>query len=217
MYYYPVFLNIVNKKCVVIGGGNVAERRVKELIRCGARVCVYAEKISREITNPRKRIKIYKSYSPAILKGATLLFIATDDHRFNQRVLEDAKREKLLVNVSDDPLNCMFIVPSIIRKGDFTIAITTGGKAPALSKAIRKVLEEQFGNEFILLMKGIEALRIKVRKRLNKSADRIKIFKESRLEKFLKNIMGKEKREEYIKNYLKQEERRIEKILGSKK
>ncbi len=217
MHYYPLFLNIVNKKCLVIGGGNVAERRVKELIRCGARVCLYAKKISKGILRFQNKIKIYKRYSPGILKGSTLLFIATGDREFNQRVLRDAGREKVLINVADDTSKCLFIVPSIIRRGNLAIAITTGGKAPALSKAVRRILEKQFGNEFILLMKGIEGLRIKVRKRLNKSSDRIKIFKESQLEKFLKNIMGRKERGKYIENYLKKEERRIEKILRNKK
>lgn len=219
MYYYPVFLNLYRKKVVVIGGGSVAERRVKELLKCGAIIHLYSKEISKKILNYRKKIKIHKRYSSSILDGSSVLFVATDDREFNRNVLVDATTKKIPINLSDDPKNSSFIIPSILRRGDITIAISTGGKAPALSKSIRKVLGLKFGREFILLTRGIEALRDKVKKRLNKSTERIKIFRESPLEELLQNIAGSKKKgaKKYIYNYLKKEEKRIDKILRSLK
>jgi siroheme synthase-like protein len=216
MYYYPIFLNIAHKKCVVIGGGKVAERRIKELIKCRANVHIYAKKINKNITR-LKKIKIHRNYSPALLKGAFLVFIATDDIDFNRKISREITKEKLLINVSDDPAHSLFIVPSIFRRGNLSIAISSGGKAPALARAIKKLLETLFGKEFILLINGIETLRRKVRKRLNKSAERIKILREGHLEELLKNLAGSNKKmvKRQIRNYLKRENRRIDKILRS--
>lgn len=214
MYYYPIFLNITGKKCVVIGGGNVAERRIKELIKCGATVHVYAKEFRKNILKLKKNIKIYQHYSRRIIKGASLLFIATDDRNFNRKILKDID-EKIPVNVSDDPQNCSFIVPSLLRRGDLTIAISTSGKAPSLSRALRKLFERQFGKEFVLLLNGIESLRMNLRKRLNKSADRIRILRDTHLEELLHDIADSNTKQakKHIYNYLEKEKRKIEKIL----
>lgn len=199
---------------VLIGGGSVAERRIKQLLKCGAVIHLYSKKISKKILN-YKKIKIHKRFSLSILNGATALFVATDDKEFNRNLLADATIKKIPINLSDDPKNSTFIVPSILKRGDITIAISTGAKAPLLSKAIRKFLEPKFGEELILLTRGLEGLRNKVKKRLNIKTERIKILKESNLEELLQNIMGSSKKEakRYIYDFLNKEEKRLDKIL----
>ena len=160
--YYPLFLNVSGKKCVVVGGGRVAERKVKRLLKCGAAI----EVVSREATplldehcREGKIARTKEAYESRMLSGAFLVIAATDDASVNSRVAKDAHRRGILVNVVDDPKNCDFIVPSLVERGDLTIAVSTGGKSPALAKKIRKDMEGLYGKEYALLLDILGGLR----------------------------------------------------------
>jgi len=210
MYYYPAFLNINRKKCVVFGSGKVAKRRIRELIKCGADVHVYTRSHN-SINHPR--VVIHKKFSEKLLRNAVLIFVATNDHAFNTKIYRIAEKLNIPVNVADAPENCSFIVPSILRRKDLTIAISTGGKFPALSKAIRGWLGTKLGKEFGELLSGLVRIREKLHKRLNKSSQRIKIIKEGKLLDLLKKIERQRYGFKEIQTYLKNENKRIEKIL----
>lgn len=165
MQYYPAFINIKNRLCLVIGGGKVAERKTLSLLKAGARVLI----ISPEITSRLKRlvkegkIEYYpKAYQNGDLRGAFLCFSATNDRLVNRMIAEEARREGIPLNVIDEPELCDFIVPSVIRRGDLHIAISTSGKNPALAKHIRLKLERQFGDEYAHLLAILGAVRRKL-------------------------------------------------------
>ena len=162
MKYYPINLNIKDKRCLVIGGGQVAERKVENLLGAGAKVVVVSSRLTPKLgkLSCKSRIEnIARNYRKGDLKGAVLAFGATNDPRVNRRILQEAREEGVLLNSVDDPKNCDFTVPSMVSRGDLLISISTGGKSPALSQKIRKELEESFGKEYETLLNLLSAVR----------------------------------------------------------
>jgi len=148
MRYYPVFLDLRGTPCVVVGGGAVAWRKAKALVGCGARVTVVSPsgvpplaklKRQRRIRWLRRRIQARD------LREAFLVVAATDDQAVNRMVFREARRRRRLVNVVDQPALCSFIVPSVVRRGALTIAISTGGASPALSRWMRLDMTARYG------------------------------------------------------------------------
>ena len=162
MRYFPVFLDLKNRKCVVVGGGRVAERKIQNLRKAGAAVTV----VSPRLTPALERLKETKgiehrrrAYKTGDLKAAFLAVAATDHRPTNEKVFREASARRIPVNAVDDPVHCTFIVPAVISRGDILIAISTGGRSPALAKALRKKLEREVGGEYSSLLKLIGAVR----------------------------------------------------------
>ena len=161
MDYYPVFLNLNGKKAVVVGGGKVAERKVISLVAAGADVTVVSPSLTRRLRKAMSegRIRyISRLYTKKDVKGAFLVIAATDSPDANRRVSKDAPA---LVNVVDVPAECNFIAPSVVRRGQLLIAISTGGASPAFSKALRKELQVCYGPEFSSYLKFVKEIRVK--------------------------------------------------------
>jgi precorrin-2 dehydrogenase/sirohydrochlorin ferrochelatase len=159
MSYYPVLIHIEGKKVTVVGGGTVAERKIETLLEYGALVHV----VSRDLTPQLRKYCedgtigfLGQEFNEACLEEAFMVIAATDDPILNHQVSEKAKERGLLVNAVDQPSDCNFIVPSILRRGDLQIAVSTSGKSPALAKKVREALEERFGNEYesLLILMG---------------------------------------------------------------
>jgi precorrin-2 dehydrogenase/sirohydrochlorin ferrochelatase len=151
MKYYPINLNIRDELCVVIGGGKVAERKVKNLLRCGARVRLVSPDLTALLSKWVSQGKINYSrsdYRAGFLKGAFLVYAATSNRKVNAEIARDAILRKLLVNVADAPMESTFILPAVVRKREVSIAVSTNGLSPAKSVRIRNRLET-------LLDKGI--------------------------------------------------------------
>jgi precorrin-2 dehydrogenase/sirohydrochlorin ferrochelatase len=130
--YYPISLDISNKRCAVVGGGDVAERKVRRLLDCGARVTVVGKKISPQlkVLRDRQRIEhVASNYRAEHVNDAFLVIGATNSSRINGRIYRDAKQKGILVNIVDDPEHCDFILPSLLERGDLSISVSTGGKA----------------------------------------------------------------------------------------
>jgi precorrin-2 dehydrogenase/sirohydrochlorin ferrochelatase len=166
--YYPVFLNIRGKKCVVVGGGEVALRKVKALLDAGADVKVISPVLCLELTNLAETKIIFiekRLFQPGDLEGAFLTVTAVDNNRDNLEVANEARRTGVLVNVVDDPSNSDFIVPSCLRRGEVTIAISTAGRSPALARKIRSRLEDYFGDEYAALALLVDEVRMEIRGR----------------------------------------------------
>lgn len=167
MKYYPIFWNITGKKCVVIGGGEVAERKVKRLLECGAKVYVVSNLLTEELSLMRDKniiIHIAKEYSLEHIYGAALVIGATDDEKINAAISHDAQERGIPVNIVDDPQKCDFILPSLVEQGNLTIAVSTGGKSPALARYLRENLETTYGVEYGILTSILGQLRIKMEK-----------------------------------------------------
>jgi siroheme synthase-like protein len=166
--YYPVSLNIKDRKCVVVGGGEVALRKVKALLEHGARVTVISPELGPELVQMAEHGEIAalnRAYRAGDLKDSLLAIAATDDGGTNRRVVREAKNRAVLVNVVDDAENSDFIVPSLLRRGDVTIAVATAGRSPALARKIRTRLEEKFGEEYATLALLIDEVRAELKQR----------------------------------------------------
>jgi siroheme synthase-like protein len=160
--YYPVSLNIQGKRCVVIGGGKVALRKIKMLLDCGANVSVISPKPHPDIAKLSKERAIHliqRDYETQDLKGTVIAIVCTDVKEVNRKVADEAKKAGILVNVADDPEPSDFIVPAFFRRGNLTLAVSTSGKSPALAKKIRMKLEKSFGEEYASLLSLIGEVR----------------------------------------------------------
>ncbi|HEV8487165.1 MAG TPA: bifunctional precorrin-2 dehydrogenase/sirohydrochlorin ferrochelatase [Blastocatellia bacterium] len=151
MDYYPAFLDLRDRNCLVAGGGAVAERKVESLLECGALVKVVTREATSVLTELARSGSIelgLRDYISDDLMGIFLVIAATDDPTVQARIGIEAKERGLLVNVVDDPANCTFIVPAVARRGALSIAVSTGGRSPALAARIREKLEGLFGPEY---------------------------------------------------------------------
>jgi precorrin-2 dehydrogenase/sirohydrochlorin ferrochelatase len=165
MRYYPVHLNIKNRKCLVVGGGSVGTRKVTALLECAASVSVVSPVVSprlRDLASSRLITLKKRSYQSEDLDGMFLVIGATNDERLNRQISEDAERLNTLCNIADRPEVCNFILPSIVQRDDLVITISTSGRSPALAKKLRKVLENQFGEEYGDFLQLMGAIRKKL-------------------------------------------------------
>ena len=151
MKYYPVCLEITNRKCLVVGGGAVGTRKVKSLVDCGATVTVVALTASDELERMAAAGVITlekRAYTDTDMTGVFLVFGATSDMSLNNRISREAEERGILCNIADVPKACNFILPSVVQRGDLQIAISTSGKSPAFARHLRKTLENRFGSEY---------------------------------------------------------------------
>jgi precorrin-2 dehydrogenase/sirohydrochlorin ferrochelatase len=163
--YYPVNLDITNRRCVIIGGGDVAERKAERLIECGAQVTIVSPLLTpllEERKKARQIVHVDKDYEEKTLHGAFMVIGATDRNEINAQISQDALSLGILVNIVDDPDKCNFILPSLVQQGDLSIAISTGGKSPALAKKLREDMQQQYGPEYQVLLRIMGSLRKKV-------------------------------------------------------
>ena len=166
--YYPVFLNVKGKKCVVVGGGQVALRKIQVLLEHDADVEVISPGLCSALVilaESRAIRALTREYQEGDLKNAFVTIAATDNSDINQRVVAEARRSAVLVNVVDDAGNSDFIVPSYLRQGEVTITVSTGGKSPALARKIRSRLEKELGDEYALLTNLISEVRAELKQK----------------------------------------------------
>ena len=143
MAYYPVCLEMTERRCLVIGGGPVAERKVAGLLEAGARLTVVSPSATDRLRDWARadRIRLLlREYAAGDLDGHSIVFVATDDGRVNAHVARDARAAGVLVNAADDPAHCDFILPAVLRRGELTVAVSTGGASPALARTVRDEL-----------------------------------------------------------------------------
>ncbi len=137
---YCVFLNLEARRCVVVGGGAVAHRKVEALLRCGAAVHVVAPQICQSLAK-RSDLQIHSQpYSQEILEDAVLVFACTDDKQLNHQISRDCRGRSIVCNVVDDPDWCDFIVPAVLKRGPIQIAVGTCGSSPYLAGRIRDLI-----------------------------------------------------------------------------
>ena len=168
MAYYPIFLEIEGRCCVVVGGGAVAERKVAGLLQAGASVTVISPAVSEQLhswVNAGKICHEARPYQSGDLARFQLAFVATDDPAVNAAVKREGEEGGVWVNVADDPQRCDFILPSVLRRGGLVVAVSTGGSSPALSKAIREELELYFTEDYAALSRIVAEVRGELRKR----------------------------------------------------
>jgi len=189
--YYPAFIDLHEREAVVVGGGNVAERKVRALIRAGASVKVISPHLTENLTKLKRKglLKhIRRNYRRGDLRGAFIVIAGTSSVLTNERIAADARN---LVNVIDVPTQGNFIVPSVVSRGKLTIAISTGGASPAVSKAIRKEMEKLYGKEFDRYLRFLETIRKKASAKITDTKTRNAFLKSLASEELLTMLRSK--------------------------
>lgn len=144
MGLFPLFVELSGRPCLVLGGGAIATRKVDGLLAAGALITI----VSPAITDPlavfveEGRVRhVARGYAAGDLEGFVLAFAATDDGTINAAVAAEGRRRGVWVNAADDPASCDFILPSVLRRGALTVAVSTGGASPALARVVREQIE----------------------------------------------------------------------------
>ena len=148
---YPVNLVLAGRSCLVVGGGPVAARKVEGLLAAGAQVHVVATSVGPDVRARTGATWEERAYRPGEASGYRLVVVATDDGEVNRQVADDAEKAGVWVNAADDPASCSFMLPSIVRRGPITLAVSTGGRSPALARWLRARLSDELGPEYEVL------------------------------------------------------------------
>jgi precorrin-2 dehydrogenase/sirohydrochlorin ferrochelatase len=165
--YFPIFLNLKGKRCIVVGGGQVAVRKVKALLEAQGDISVISPALCPELLSLSTEGKInviQRDFRADDLVGCWLAIAATDNKDINLLVADIARKAKVLVNIVDDADSSNFIFPSSLRRGEITIAVSTSGRSPALARKIRSRLEKDFGEEYTELARLIGDIRLEAKK-----------------------------------------------------
>jgi precorrin-2 dehydrogenase len=165
MKYYPVYLDLRDRPCLIVGGGQVAERKTLSLLEAGANVTVISPSLTQklqELSQSGKIIHLPKTFDDKDLTGALLVIAATDSREVNTSIGRLCKKRNILVNVVTPPDESSFIVPSVVERGELLIAVSTSGMSPALSKKIRQELEERYGPEYEVFLRKMSMLRARL-------------------------------------------------------
>jgi len=160
--YYPIYLDIENRDVVIIGGGNVCARKAETMMKYGARVTIVSPEFTDEIEKWAEegclRLK-RKPYDASDLEGANIVIASTDIQSVNEQIAADCRARRIPVNVVDVTPLCEFIVPAIIETGAIQIAVSTGGKSPALARTLKEDLQRTIGPEYAEVNEALGSLR----------------------------------------------------------
>ncbi len=170
MALLPIFVEVQSRPVLVVGGGEVAQRKVEALVEAGARVTVISPRLTPRLAQLAARGTIRhlaRRYQPGDLTGFTLVYGATDDPGVHRQLAVEARSRGAMLNLADQPHLCDFIVPAVVRRGELVVAISTGGSSPALASRLRRQFETILGPEYELLL----AIMQEARKRLHASTE----------------------------------------------
>ncbi|MEE4607637.1 MAG: bifunctional precorrin-2 dehydrogenase/sirohydrochlorin ferrochelatase [Desulfobacteraceae bacterium] len=176
---YPILLDVRGRPCLVVGGGRVAERKVQGLLTAAAAVTVVSPAATAtlaQLASARGIVWHPRAYRSADLDGMRLVIAATDQADVNRQVADDARNRGALCNVIDQPAAGDFTLPSVIRRGDLVLTVSTSGQSPALSRHLRKALEGRFGNEYEVFLRIMGAVRRRLLAAENNPAVRRELF-----------------------------------------
>ncbi|BEQ17090.1 precorrin-2 dehydrogenase/sirohydrochlorin ferrochelatase family protein [Desulfoferula mesophila] len=165
MPFYPALLDLSGRLVLLVGGGRVAARKLASLLEAGARVRLVTPALcqeARELAGLEGVELIERGFEPGDVEGAWLVISATDDEDLNRSVAVAAEAARVFVNVVDVPPMCSFIVPAVVRRGELTLAVSTGGASPAAARRLRQGLQAQFGPEWADYLAILRAARQKL-------------------------------------------------------
>lgn len=198
--YYPIYLDIENRDVVIIGGGSVCARKAETMMKYGARVTVvspeFTDEIERWAAEGRLAVK-RKMYDHGDVEGANLVIASTDDQRVNEQIAADCRARRIPVNVVDVTPLCEFIVPAIIEKGSIQIAVSTGGKSPAVARTLKEDLQRLIGPEYAEANDVLGTLRDGAKSVLPTDVDRKRFFDGIIAAGFLNLLRDGKRREAY--------------------
>jgi precorrin-2 dehydrogenase/sirohydrochlorin ferrochelatase len=179
MKYYPVFLDLRSRTCVVVGGGEVAERKSIALFDAGADLVIVSPVLTpalRDLADKGKVLHRKKKFDDNDVSGVFLAVAATDDAAVNESVARACRKAGVLVNVATSPDAGTFIVPSVVERGDLLIAVSTCGDSPALARKVRQDLERTYGAEYGVFLEKMALLRRRLLADVEDESVRRKVF-----------------------------------------
>lgn len=156
---YPVSLVLAGRRCLVVGGGAVAARKARGLLEAGGLVHVVATRVSPEVRHLEGLTWEERPWRRGDLAGHRLVVAATDDHSLNRAIYAEGEEVGVWVNCADDPISCSFLLPSVVRRGPITVAVSTGGHSPALAAWLRRRMADELGPEYEVLVGLLSAER----------------------------------------------------------
>ncbi len=198
--YYPISLDIEDREVVIIGGGNVSARKAETLMSYGAKVKVVAPVFAEEIEAWAREGRLLvrrKPYDAGDLEGASIVIASTDNQGVNEQIAADCRARRIPVNVVDMTPLCDFIVPAVIEKGSIQIAVSTGGRSPALARALRDELDRLIGPEYAEANDMLGTLRESAKRALPADIDRKRFFDGILAAGVLEMLRSGRKREAY--------------------
>ena len=178
---YPLNVDLSGRSLILVGGGKVAERKVRGILSAGTEtsICVIAPKITTVLQEHAAAGRLcwkQTCYADGMLEGAFLVYAATDLREVNAAVAAEAKRRGIPVNVIDDPAASTFQVPASIRRGELILSVSTAGGSPALSRAIRMELEEMYPPAFGMWLERVSCLRVELQECISSSSARTRFW-----------------------------------------
>ncbi|MHB8835787.1 MAG: precorrin-2 dehydrogenase/sirohydrochlorin ferrochelatase family protein [Candidatus Methylomirabilia bacterium] len=161
MRYFPLFMDLAGRPCLVVGAGAVAARKARSLFDCGARVTVVGVRPVAAFRALERRGVVVRDrrFRASDVGRQVLIIAATDDRAVNAAVAAAARRKRIPVNAVDDPEHCSFIVPAVVTRGDLTVAISTGGRSPVAARLVKELISGVLGDEYAALVRLLGAHR----------------------------------------------------------
>ncbi|MGM0409337.1 MAG: precorrin-2 dehydrogenase/sirohydrochlorin ferrochelatase family protein [Bacillota bacterium] len=201
MYYYPINLNLNKKKVLLVGGGKVAFRKFKSLVKAGALIKIVSPKLNDDFSNFLDKDKdnyeslnykyIPRSFHKNDLENVFMVFAASNKKKLNKKIAQLSNKKKVLCNIVDNKNLSDFILPAVIDRGDFLLTFSTSGNLPALSKQLREDFEKEFGEEYEFFLEMIGVLRKEIIAKIDNIKTRKRIFhklaKKELIEDFVSN------------------------------
>lgn len=189
--YYPAILDIAGRQALVVGAGEVGEGKIDGLLKGDAKVKIVSKTATANVQRLAREGRVnldLRPYETSDLDDCFMVIAATEDNDTNVRVFEDAEQRQMLCNVVDVTHLCNFILPSIVRRGDLALAVSTGGASPAMARRIRIEVGQSYGDEYELAMKILGALRDELKMRYPAPADRKVIFERMVYSDFMRMV-----------------------------
>ncbi|MDD2619506.1 MAG: bifunctional precorrin-2 dehydrogenase/sirohydrochlorin ferrochelatase [Syntrophomonadaceae bacterium] len=180
-HLFPIYLDLSGKKCLVIGGGPVAERKVENLLDYGVNIKLVSPQVEKKIEQWAEDGIITwlpREFEETDLKEVFIVFVATNDGSVNQTAVELCRQKGILANAVDDPPNCDFFIPSIIRRDSLVVAISTEGKSPLFARRLREELEQVITPEYGEFVTILGEMRIRIKEIVPDIELRKKIFQD---------------------------------------
>lgn len=189
MKYYPIFLNVKDRPCLVVGGGRVGARKTATLVSAGASVTVVSPEFGDQLAAMPGIQREHRFFDPEDLEGVFLVFAATSDTAVNQWILAEAQKAGVLCNSADAPDQGDFILPAVMSRGDLICAVSTSGASPALARKIRMDLDQAYGPEYAAFLELMRAVREKLLASGHDPDDHQQIFR-AMMEKNLPGLLA---------------------------
>ena len=161
-FAYPVVLDLTGRPCLVVGGGAIAERKVSALVEADARVTVVSPSLTPALLRLATEAPLRwrpREYAAGDAAGYVLVMVATDDRAVNAAVAAECRERGISVNCADDPARCDFILPSVLRRGAVTVAVSTGGASPTMARLVREELDALLPWDIALLTDVVASVR----------------------------------------------------------